>query len=273
MKIGLLCNFYGFPQYTDKVLAAWKNISEVSVVAVSSFKYQGYADCGWDIDDTETPVQLLTDHRDFVDHMIIGKDGNDSFARNPALFNILDHHDVDFVWLLDQDEIYSEEDIRGALKYISENRSPVSTFRINFKNFVFSEHQYVEDFKPPRIFSVNFMGYKTLSHFYYENDVNYVINGKKLSYKSLPISCIPKEVCFPDHYSWIGSPEFLKAKIKYQLKRYAEKAKEELGIIIDIEHDDRDCSYRWNEKKGRLEFNKDFYKLNKIEIPDLKCIK
>ena len=242
MKIGLLCNFYGFPQYTDKVLAAWKNISEVSVVAVSSFKYQGYADCGWDIDDTETPVQLLTDHRDFVDHMIIGKDGNDSFARNPALFNILDHHDVDFVWLLDQDEIYSEEDIRGALKYISENRSPVSTFRINFKNFVFSEHQYVEDFKPPRIFSVNFMGYKTLSHLYYENDVNYVINGKKLSYKSLP-------------------------------KRYAEKAKEELGIIIDIENDDRDCSYRWNEKKGRLEFNKDFYKLNKIEIPDLKCIK
>tara|TARA_B100000953_G_C17971060_1_gene406126 strand:+ start:153 stop:917 length:765 start_codon:yes stop_codon:yes gene_type:complete len=242
MKIGLLCNFYGFPQYTDKVLAAWKNIPEVSVVAVSSFKYQGYADCGWDIDDTETPVQLLTDHREFVDYMSIGKDGNDSFARNPALLNIL-NHDIDFVWLLDQDEIYSEEDIRKTINYIDDNTPKVPTYQINFKNFIFSENQYMEDFKAPRIFGVNVGGRKTLNHFYYENDVNYLIDGVEVDYIKMPIANIPRDICFPDHYSWIGSPEFLKAKIRYQRKRF-----------------NGHCSYKWNSEKNALEINEDFYK-------------
>ena len=255
MKIGLLCNFYGFPQYTDKVLAAWKNIPEVSVVAASSFKYQDYADCGWDMDDTETPVQLVTEHRGFVDYISIGKNGNDSSARNPALFNILDHN-VDCVWLLDQDEIYSEEDIRNTIDYLAPLNPKSPTYRINFKNFVFSENQYIEDFKAPRIFGVNVCGEKTLSHFYYENDVNYRIDGQMVDYKKLGIGEIPKEVCFPNHYSWIGSPEFLKAKIKHQLKRYY-----------------GNCSYKWNEKEGQLEFNEDFYKKTNQEIPKVKCLK
>tara|TARA_B100000287_G_scaffold432747_1_gene492761 strand:+ start:2514 stop:3287 length:774 start_codon:yes stop_codon:yes gene_type:complete len=256
MKIGLLCNFYGFPQYTDKVLAAWKNIPEVSVVAVSSYKYKDYANFGWDVDDTETPVQLLTEHREFVDYISIGKDGDDSSARNPALFNILDNHNVDCVWLLDQDEIYSEEDIKNTLDYLAPLAPKSPTYRINFKNFVFSEDQYIENFIAPRIFGVNVDGLKTLNHFYYENDVNYVIDGQIVDYKELGIEDIPKEVCFPNHYSWVGSPEFLKAKIKHQEKRY-----------------DGYCSYKWNEKKAELEFNKAFYKKTNQKIPTVKTQK
>ena len=86
-------------------------------------------------------------------------------------------NNVDFVWLLDQDEFYSEEDIRGAINYIK-NSEKVPTYKINFKNFVFSEDQYVDDFNPPRIFCANVNGQKTLSHFFYENDVMYNIDNK-----------------------------------------------------------------------------------------------
>jgi len=253
MKIGLLCNFYGFPHYTAKVLEAWKNIPEISTVAVSSYKYQDYVDCGWDVDDTQTPIQLLTEHREFVDYISTGKNANDSFSRNPPLYNILGH-DVDYVWLLDQDEVYCEKDIKNAINYISSSEK-APTYRINFKNFIFSESQYIEDFNPPRIFAVNVNGTKTLSHFYYENDVAYLINNQEVDYKQLPIAEIPRSLCCPDHYSWIGSPEFLKAKVNYQLKRYN-------GI----------CSYKWNEKKGQLEFNKDFYEKTNQQIPTVKKI-
>jgi hypothetical protein len=253
MKIGLLCNFYGFPQYTDKVLSAWKNIKEISCTAVSSYKYQDYAECGWDVDDTETPIQLLTEHRDFIDYICLGKQSNDSFSRNSPLNHLLTH-DIDYIWLLDQDEIYSEEEINNVIEFIKNNQN-YCTYKINFKNFVFSEKTYIEGFNPPRIFAVNANGKKTISHFYYENDIAYNINNQLIDYKQLPILEIPKEICNPIHYSWCGDSEFLKAKVNYQLKRYN-------GI----------CSYKWNEKENQLEFNQEFYKMTCTEIPKIHDI-
>jgi len=46
LKIGLLCNFYGFPEYTDKVLENWKKIPEIYKVAVSSYQYKDYVEVG-----------------------------------------------------------------------------------------------------------------------------------------------------------------------------------------------------------------------------------
>lgn len=240
MKIGLLCNFYGFPQYTERCLKSWKKIPEIYKVAVSSYQYKQYIESGWNFDDTETPKQLLSEHRDFVDYISIGKEANDSYSRNVPLQHLL-AHDIDYVWILDQDEFYSEDDIKNCISHISSSEK-TCTYRINFKNFVFSKNQYVDNFNPPRIFSVNLSGEKALSHFYYENDVAYNINNETVDYKKLTISDIPKEKCFPDHYSWVGSPEFLQAKIKYQLKRYN-------GI----------CSYKWDTENNCLSFNDDFY--------------
>ena len=253
MKIGLLCNFYGFPEYTDRALENWKKIPEIHKVAVSSYQYKDYVDCGWDFDDTETPIQLLSQHRDFVDYICLGKEANDSFSRNSPLQHLLSH-DIDYIWLLDQDEFYSEEDIRNCINHIGQSEDTF-TFKINFKNFVFSKSQYVEDFNPPRIFKVRANGEKSLSHFYYENDVAYNINKKLVDYKNLSMSDIPKDKCFPDHYSWVGPRSFLKSKVKYQLKRYK-------GI----------CSYKWNEDDQCLEFNKEFYAKYNIIIPKVNKI-
>ncbi len=253
MKIGLLCNFYGFPEYTERCLEAWKQISNIHKVAVSSYQYSEYVECGWDRDDIDTPIQLLSHHRDFVDYICLGKEANDSFSRNAPLQHLLSH-DIDYVWILDQDEFYSEEDIKNCIEHIEKNPE-TCTFKVNFKNFVFSKSQYVDNFNPPRIFKVNINGQKSLSHFYYENDVVYNINNKLIDYKHLSMLEIPKDKCFPDHYSWIGSPEFLRAKVKYQLKRYN-------GI----------CSYKWDEENNKLSFREEFFKKFNQEKPEVKTI-
>jgi hypothetical protein len=254
MKIGVLCNFYGFPEYTNRCLESWKKIPEIDKVAVSSYQYGDYVACGWNFDDTETPKQLLTEHRGFIDYICIGKNAHDSYSRNAPLQHLL-ANDVDYVWLLDQDEFYSEKDIRNCIEYINQFGTENCTYKINFKNFVFSESQYVENFNPPRIFPVKINGEKALSHFYYENDVAYNINGQMVDYKNLKIDEIPKDKCFPDHYSWVGSPEFLQAKVKYQLKRYN-------GI----------CSYKWDEEKNKLTFNDEFFEKFNQEKPEVKTI-
>jgi len=229
MKIGLLCNFYGFPEYTDRCLEAWKKISNIHKVAVSSYQYSEYVECGWDCEDVDTPIQLLS-----LQHLL--------------------SHDIDYVWILDQDEFYSEEDIKNCIEHIEENPD-ICTFKVNFKNFVFSKSQYVDNFNPPRIFKVNLNGQKSLSHFYYENDVVYNINNQLIDYKNLSMLEIPKDKCFPDHYSWVGSPEFLKAKVKYQLKRYN-------GI----------CSYEWDEENNKLSFREEFFKKFNQKKPEVKTI-
>ena len=253
MKIGLLCNFYGFPEYTDRCLEAWKQISNIHKVAVSSYQYSEYVECGWDCEDVDTPIQLLSYHRDFVDYICLGKEANDSFSRNAPLQHLLSH-DIDYVWLLDQDEFYSEEDIKNCIEHIEKNPE-TCTFKVNFKNFVFSKSQYVDNFNPPRIFKVNLNGQKSLSHFYYENDVVYNINNQLIDYKNLSMLEIPKDKCFPDHYSWVGSPEFLKAKVKYQLKRYN-------GI----------CSYEWDEENNKLLFREEFFEKFNQKKPEVKTI-
>jgi len=250
MRIGLLCNFYGFPEYTARVLAPWKNIPEVKQVAVSSCKYPEYALAGWDKEDVRTPIQLLTEHRDFIDFLSIAKEGDDSFSRNPPLAYLVGQ-DVDFVWLLDQDEFYTEQDITNVIEYIA-TADPVCTYKINFRNFVFSENQYIEGFNPPRIFRVFVNDTKALSHFYYENDVAYRINGKTMDYKQLPMAEVHPSRCAVDHHSWIGSPDFLRAKIKYQLKRYN-------GM----------CSYAWDEENNTLKFNEDYYTATNQEVPQV----
>tara|TARA_B100000963_G_scaffold67137_2_gene55270 strand:+ start:54972 stop:55733 length:762 start_codon:yes stop_codon:yes gene_type:complete len=253
MKIGLLCNFYGFPQYTHKALRPWVNIPEVKQVAVSSYKYSDYVKCGWDYDDIETPKQLLEDYRGFVNYICIGSDGDDSFSRNVPLQHLLSH-DLDYIWMLDQDEFYTEDQIKNVIEFVSNNQD-FATYKINFKNFVFSEKEYIENFIAPRIFSVNYEGKKTLSYFYYENDVAYNINNKIVDYKNLKICEIPKDKCFPDHFSWVGDKEFLKAKVKYQLKRYN-------GI----------CSYKWDHENDKLIFDDDHYTKFNLEKPEVKKI-
>lgn len=172
-------------------------------------------------------------------------------ARNTAL-QLLKNDKCTHVMILDGDESYSDKDVSGLLKVI-ENNQDIAWFKINFKNLVFDFNHYIDDFIPPRIFKTTFYNGTTLQldKFYWDNDVQFLDkDNNKVDYKQLPSQKISKIHCFPLHDSWRSIPRS-RAKINYQLKRF------------------KNCSYKWNEEKDCLEFNKDYYKSIGAALPEV----
>ena len=181
-------------------------------------------------------LKVLKSHNCIDEHFFIDKPIVDFESRNYCL-DYLRQFDLDLIWQLDfGDEIYSAEYILNAVKFIEKNKF-VDWFKINFKNFTFDEEHYLDNFAPPRVHWFNKNG--GVHKFVWDNDLVYN-NGLHSNQCSNIV--IPKSICFPNHYSWCGSPEHLKKKIAYQMKC--------LGT----------CSFRWNDKEDKLEFNPDYYK-------------
>jgi hypothetical protein len=247
MKIGILCNFYGFPHYLDNVLKDWPDFKSECIFAASSCKFDQYLNINYLKEDQETSFRLTTQYSDLFEYVY--KDGisNDSIVRNKPLEYLLSKG-VDYIWLLDEDEFYSKNEIKNIIEYIK-SEPFITWFKINFKNYFNDESHWIDGFCPPRIFKTK-SNNLSLSKFYYENDILYIDkDNKEIDYKNLSHLQIPRQVAHIKHYSWNGNEEFLKNKVKYQLLRYN-------GI----------CSYIWNEDHKKLELNiNDYY--NKFNIP------
>jgi hypothetical protein len=253
MKIGVLCNFYGFPDYLNKVLSSWLEMNKNFIFAAASCKFDEYKDIEYNLEDKETLNKLNTLYKDKFFYIYSGPISNDSIVRNYPLKYLLDQN-VDYIWLLDGDEFYTKDQINKIINFV-EQESFVPFFKINFKNFFNDENHWIDGFCPPRIFKTNFNNLK-LDSFYYENDVYYIDeNNNKIDYKQLSSLSIPKTIAHIDHYSWCGSIDFLKNKIKYQNHRYK-------GI----------CSYQWNDKKNCLDFNENYYKMINQPIPKINKV-
>jgi hypothetical protein len=248
MKFGILCNFYGFPHYLDKVLEYWIPYKNEFVFAASSCKFDQYIKINYLEEDNSTIELLNTKYKDLISFVYSAKEANDSFVRNEPLKYLLSQN-VDYIWLLDGDEFYSSQDIENIKNFVKSNEF-ISYFKINFKNYFNDEQHWVDGFCPPRIFKVNTKNLK-LDSFYFENDLYYADESKNLTdYKNLSHLEIPKNKAHIKHYSWCGSKDFLKNKIKYQNLRYN-------GI----------CSYAWDESNDCLKLNEDFYQKYNISKP------
>jgi hypothetical protein len=144
--------------------------------------------------------------------------------------------DIDLLWMLNTDEVWTIDEINKVLSYIKLNNL-VDFYKVNFKNYCIDKSTWVDDFIVPRIWWAKKQG--GLKRFYQDDLVEYN-NGKK------DIVCshlvIPQAVAFPKHYSWVGSKEYLQRKLAFQKLRYGQ------------------CSYRWNEAENKLELNDDYYK-------------
>ena len=143
---------------------------------------------------------------------------------------------IDLLWLLDlQDEIYSVNEILRIVDFIESHQEKV-WFKVNFKNYAFSLDCYIEDFIVPRVWRARIPA--SIRCFYYDNSITYEDGQKQ---ESLPHCTIPRDVAFPKHLSWVGTPEYLKRKIRFQNLHY--------GI----------CSYKWDEERNCLQFNDNYY--------------
>jgi hypothetical protein len=141
--------------------------------------------------------------------------------------------EIDFMVMLNHDEMWTPDEIRQLFKYIAFNPW-VDYYKVNFKNYCINENTWVSDFIVPRMWWTK--KNSGLKRFYKDELVEYN-NGKKDVECSF--SVVPGIT--PKHLSWVGSKEYLKRKLNFQALRFGS------------------CSYAWDEEKDCLKLNDDFY--------------
>lgn len=249
------------PEYIDKSLKGWVQAKKektggdefiISAVSVQFAEYRGQPR------DELSPV-LLSDKLKSgeIDTLTIAPEYiSETTARNLALQSLLDVG-CNLITLADGDEFFTIEQIEKIFNFVSLDKF-TSWFSISYRNYVFSENQFLADpFTPPRIFRVKTNGYE-LRELYHDNDFSYFgpfvqngkIENKTISYKDLPSKTIPKTTALVPHLTWISN-EKSKLKVKYQEGRGWQ------------------CSYKWNNVLNKLEFNEEYYKRHGKATPEI----
>lgn len=257
MKIGISSIAYESKDLLNKCFSSWSEIKNNKDLApeISDIKICFSHGCfeetyklGFPIYSTDGTCELAKELKDkgVIDELIIydsPQKENEMWTNN---FLKLKEHDIDLLIMVNADEIWEVEKIQKLLRLVSENKS-IDFFKINFKNFCINYSTWVDDFIAPRVWFVN--KNDGLKRFYRDELVEYN-NGKK------DIECshgvISKEYIFPNHYSWVGSKEYLQRKIHFQKLRYGQ------------------CSYEWSDENQSIQLNESYYIKNNLQKPQLK---
>ena len=266
MKYGIIYCGYNTEEYVVDSITPFLERDNFVVSAVS-VPFAEYKEVD-DLEDSTTDIlrELVTQRklRYLVDQPRFVQEHE---ARNHALAH-LSKYNIDYIWLVDSDEIYTPKQIDDICDYVE--ASDANFFKLSLKNFVFDKKHHLEEpFCPPRIFKTKLDIPAALSEFYWDNDVSYMCAGRLsvwgeefvsaqlFSYERLQelqgIETISPNIAFIDHYSWLNN-EIGKRKVAYQLEHFGH------------------CSYNWNEEKECLEFDEEFYKKNDMTIPIVKSI-
>jgi len=262
-KIGILYTSYGMREYIEPSLNPWVEARKEKlngyefVISAVSVPFKEYQSMNIAPDDTskilheykkDNKIDALTVAPLFV---------SEAEGRNLALLSLQDA-EVDAVILWDGDEIITQEQIYNILNFTKLDKF-TSWFRFSYRNYVFTEKQYLaEPFQPPRFFRTKTNGY-TLDRFRWDNDIIYrgtvivgnAFNEKCVDYLELPSKIIPPTVANIKHFSWISN-ERSKNKVLYQNAHFG-------GI----------CSYKWNETLNKLEFNEQYYRNQGKAVPEI----
>lgn len=172
---------------------------------------------------------------------------SDTEARNL----LLPFGNEDLIWILDGDEFYTKNQVARIIEYV-DSKPFIDVFNMPFKNYIFYGDEYIEGFCPPRIYRSVLNNGWNFDHFYDENDGQYLDeNGfihtlNDVCQKSIPKKTIDGGI---KHMTWLHSNG--EKKYKYQMDYYGH------------------CSYYWNEKTQKLEFNKDYYKKYNLPLPKI----
>ena len=270
MKIGVIYCCYGNPEYIDDCLKPWietKKSHDILIAAVHG-QFKEYNNFG--IPDTdEDSIEKLEKsyHRKIIDNIYIqnspwfGDKNSENIyqteaeIRDKGLQWLLTQN-CDYIWLLDNDERYTVEQINNIINYIKKEEY-ITWFSIPFKNYIFDGKSWVSGFCPPRIFkswSSSVCGNIILSKCYWDNDFEYIAhnsNNEKISYKDLPTKSIPVDILKGGikHLTWLNSNG--KLKYEYQMKHFGH------------------CGYKWNYDTNLLEFNKEYHQKHNIPIPEV----
>ncbi len=181
---------------------------------------------------------------DKIDALYIPPEPKYEWDLRTSTLPVLLRRQVDLLWLLDlQDEIYSVDEIVRTIDFM-ESHQEIVWVAIHFKNYAFAFDSYVDDFVAPRVWRSRIPA--SIRCFHNDNSITYEDGQKQ---ENLRHCAIPRNLAFPRHLSWVGTPEYLKRKIRYQNLHF--------GI----------CSYKWDEEKNCLQFNEEYYLRTGKTIP------
>jgi hypothetical protein len=246
MRIGISAIGYECAEHMDEVLAPWLNLKKHQVVlSIAHGIFPETSALGLPAISQDGTMEKLEKLSQKHSISITETPTPEKDLRNMTLPPILGSN-VDVVWLLDlQDELYTEKNINDILEFVRVTPE-CDWFKINFKNYVFNDSTYVDDFVAPRIWRNDRNG--GVAGFYYDNEM---VFGDGRAQDCCPNVMVPREVAFPMHLSWVGSEAYLKRKIAFQINHYG------------------NCSYAWDKETNQLVFNRDYYRKFNKQIPTL----
>lgn len=247
MKIGVVFSAFNSEKYIDDCLSSWiklRNKFDITISCTSNM-YKDYLNYNIHPDNFGTIRKLINYDLDFLmtSNRNIYFDENES--KNTSLKLLKDTCDI--IWILDADEIYSEDEIINIINFVNEHPAP-DWFSINFKNYTLTDKLWLNGFNPPRIFRNG--RYGGIDSFYFDNHIKYV-NGDKFEDKSF--MSIPRDVAWVKHYSWLGDDSRSEYKIKYQNVRFGGNPGPR-------------CAFIWD---GSLKINEEYYKFRNLPVPIL----
>jgi hypothetical protein len=278
MKIGIIYTAYNCEEYLVKSLTPWakarrtklgghefiicavsvpfKNFecpnpdATPSILAINAIEefpaYTGFVD-----NDTFVHVTKPIKGPGAIDKAILEpKFIAETEARTLAL-DYLKSAGVDIVWQVDGDEFYTEEEIQKIIRFV-EMQKFIPWFRIAYKNYIFDEKTYLtEPFTPARIHRIRLGNGLVATSFWDDNNILYQDSEVKTRDVQIASLTIPKALAWVKHLTWLSNDRS-RQKVEYQLRRGWK------------------CSYQWNYEKNCLEFNSEFYRVNKLALPEVK---
>lgn len=249
LKIGVLFTAYNCADYINDCLNPWFNLKNNFnfKFAINSGMFKMYKDLGFPDRNSET-LNILYKYR--FDYLINTKDSillDEDTSRNNCLNYLKDIQGCDLIWLVDADEIYTENQIINTINFIRQNPE-FDWYSILLRNFTFIT-KYHLDFERANMYWTN--RNNGIDKFHFDSHVLY---KDGMLYNQKKGICIPKNILFIDHYSWLTNDTRSAEKIEYQKNRH---------------HGNKDIRCSFVYKENDLFFNKTFFDKRKINYPFL----
>ena len=230
---GIVFCAYNVEPYVHKSLEPFLRPDfEVSAVSVPFAEYSTQED--YRDNTTEILRGYRNSHNQFRIRLVDGPEYiQEHEARNLALQQL---PNVDYIWLVDGDEIYTPEQINNIVQFVQDN--PAAWYKLCLKNYIFDTDSYMEEpFCPPRIFSTHYNG-DFSPRFVWDNDMAYHRIGTNglVDYRQLTNLTVPQDIAWIDHYSWLND-EIGKRKVEYQQKHFGH------------------CIFKWEDEQLKFDDN------------------
>lgn len=245
LKFGIIYVGYNDIKYTPLSIIPWISIRycypKMFKIAAVSIPFMEYKDENIKPDGTTQLLKEIYNQKHihyFFDNPLYIKE---SAARTLPLENFIKDN-IDYIFLVDSDEIYTLNDISGIINLVNDTRYDI--YKINFKNYIYDGKSYLDKYCTPRIYNIKCNS--GVKQFYGDCDLLYK-NGT--TDKQMQQYIIPKEIAHIKHMTWLN--ERGKEKVAYQKKHFGA------------------CSYKWDDINNTLILDMDYYDRMGYERPNI----